>query len=104
MMYVKALPRTTYLELEGAFRSNLMNTHIIASEKEITDTFTLMDLQGNLDRKYTVGFFLSDKPQRNKMLAGWPESAEQNLERLAHAGIPVDRKIPKCMNCESNVF
>ena len=101
MVYVKAVPTTTYSELEKAFRNAAMNTYLIAYEKEVTDTFTLMDLQGNLDRKYTVGYFLNSKAQRGKLKEGWPESPEENLTRLEQAGIPVDRKIPKCTNCES---
>jgi hypothetical protein len=100
-VYVKAVPPVTYKELERSFRTNNMESHIIAYEQEVTDTFTLMDLQGNLDRKYTVGFFFSDKPQRAKMQQGWPETPEENMTRLENAGVPVDRKVPKCSNCES---
>lgn len=69
-------------------------------EKEVTSTFTLMNLQGKLDCKYTVGFFYSDQPQRLALKQGWPSSLEENLERLKDAGIPVERGIPKCSNCD----
>ena len=29
----------------------------------------------------------------------WPHDAEDNLERLANAGLPYDRKVMKCRNC-----
>jgi hypothetical protein len=59
----------------------------------------LVNLQGKLDCKYVVGFYFSDKPQRINLKDRWPDSAEENLERLADAGFPLDRQIPKCTNC-----
>ena len=59
-----------------------------------------MDLQGKLDCKYHVGFFFSDKPQRSTLKEAWPRSPEENLVRLKDAGIPVERGIPKCSNCD----
>ena len=58
-----------------------------------------MNLQGEIGKKYTVSYFTSDKPQRPNMKERWPASVEENLERLADAGIPMDRGIPKCNNC-----
>lgn len=29
----------------------------------------------------------------------WPRDAEENLERLANAGLPYDRGVIKCRNC-----
>lgn len=34
------------------------------------------------------------------MAAGWPKDAEENLERLKDAGLPMDRGIPKCSRCD----
>jgi hypothetical protein len=59
-----------------------------------------MDLQGNLGKKYTVTWRLSDKPLRPKEKDSWPTTPEENLERLEDAGVPVDRGIPKCSNCD----
>ena len=59
-----------------------------------------MNLQGKLDCKYHVGFFFSDKPQRSALKEGWPRNAAENLARLKDAGIPVERGIPKCSNCD----
>ena len=66
--------------------------------KMLTKSF-LVDLQGNLDKKYTVTWRWSDKAARPKEKDGWPSPAE-NLERLEDAGEPVDRGIVKCSNCE----
>jgi hypothetical protein len=58
-----------------------------------------VDLQGNLDKKYSVSWRWSDKAARPKEKDGWP-TTEENLERLQDAGEPVDRGIVKCSNCE----
>jgi hypothetical protein len=99
-IYIKAVPDTTYVQLERAFRSQDLNVWIIGLERELAATYTNMDLQGNLDKKYTVTFRNSPTPKRPKERDGWPASAEENLERLADAGVPVDRGIPKCGNCD----
>ncbi|MCJ1393302.1 hypothetical protein MMC18_006174 [Xylographa bjoerkii] len=98
--YTKAVPDSTYDQLEHSFRHLKFNTHVIAYEKEMTDTYTLMDLNGKLDCKYHVGFFFSDKPPRGSLKEGWPSSPEENQKRLKDAGIPVERGIPKCSNCD----
>lgn len=68
-------------------------------QKEGFESFTLIDLQGKLDCSYVVSFFFNAKPQRVSFKERWPESPEQNLERLADAGFAYDRMIPKCGNC-----
>ena len=98
--YIKATPDATWFQLEKAFRSQHLNVYLIAIEKELAVTYTNMDLQGKLDCKYTISFRLSNKAQRPKEKDAWPATDEENLERLADAGIPVDRGIPKCSNCE----
>ena len=77
-----------------------MNVHIIAYKKEVTDTYTLMDMSGKLDCKYHVGFFWGFKCPRAAMKEGWPKDEEDNEARLSNAGIPVERGIPKCTNCD----
>jgi peptide methionine sulfoxide reductase MsrB len=98
--YVKGIPTITYTALEKAFRSQGLDVYLIALEREISVTYTNMDLQGNLDKKYTVSYRFSDKPKRPKEAEGWPQSAEENIERLKDAGEPVDRGLPKCSNCD----
>lgn len=99
-MYVKASPDTTYIQLEEAFRSQEVAVWLIAIEKPyMVPTMTNMDLQGNLDKKYTVTYRFSPKPTRPREREFWPESPEKNLERLADAGEVVDRGLSKCSNC-----
>ncbi|KAB8290749.1 hypothetical protein EYC80_008386 [Monilinia laxa] len=99
MKYIKASPDATYPQLEKAFRSQNIPIYLIAMEKELSQTFTNMDLQGNLDRKYTVSWRKSSKHNRPKEKENWPATPEENLERLADAGQPVDRGIPLCSRC-----
>lgn len=67
--------------------------------KDREDEISLIDLQGQLDREYVVGYFFSDKPLRANQEERWPSDAEDNLERLANAGLPYDRQVIKCRNC-----
>ncbi|KAJ2903236.1 uncharacterized protein MKZ38_010188 [Zalerion maritima] len=98
-MYVKAIPETTYAALEEAFRSQNVKAYIMALERpSLAMTLTNMDLQGNIDKKYAISYRFSDKPVRPKEREGWP-SCEENKERLANAGEPITRLVPKCMNC-----
>jgi hypothetical protein len=99
--YIKATPDATYLQLENAFRAQEMNIYLIATEKELALTYTNMDLQGNLDKKFTVSWRMSPNHQRPKEKDFWPASPEENIARLADAGEPVDRGIPKCSNCDT---
>lgn len=98
--YIKAIPEMTYVSLEQAFRNQDLGVYVIALERELSQTYTNMDLQGNLDRTYTISYRLSDKPKRPKEAEGWPTSAEKNMERLKDAGEPMDRGVPLCGNCE----
>lgn len=94
------MPELTYPQLEKDCRARKFNVHLIAMEKEHGDTYTIVNMQGEIEKKYCVFYFTSDKPQRPAMKERWPESAEENMERLADAGIAVDRGIPKCRNCK----
>jgi hypothetical protein len=98
--YFKAAPDATYPQIEQGFRAQGFGVYLICMEKELTSTYTNMDLQGNLDKKYTVTWRLSDKPSRPSEKENWPESPEENLSRLEDAGKAVDRGVPKCSNCE----
>lgn len=75
------------------------NERIKLQEKQTFDVFSLIDLQGQMDREYVVGFYFSDKAPRKALKDRWPTSPEDNLERLANAGFPHDRGISKCRNC-----
>ncbi|MCJ1468002.1 hypothetical protein MMC07_006628 [Pseudocyphellaria aurata] len=98
-IYCKSIPETTWAQLERAFRLNNFNTFLVAREKEMLPTQTLVNLQGKQDCKYEVGFFYSFKPQRAFFARGWPSSPEENDKRLEDAGLPMERGIPKCQRC-----
>jgi hypothetical protein len=98
--YVKVNPETTYVQVENALRAQNVGVYLIALEKELAPTFVNMDLQGNLKKTFSITWRFSPKPQKPKEKEGWPETPEENLERLADAGDPVDCLMPKCSNCE----
>ncbi|KAL5321605.1 hypothetical protein ACEPPN_009565 [Leptodophora sp. 'Broadleaf-Isolate-01'] len=98
-MYVKACQDVTYPQLEDAFRTQGVGIYLIAIEKELSVTYTNMDLQGNLGKTYAISWRWSDKPRAPKEMDIWPSSPEENMERLADAGQPTDCKMPKCSNC-----
>ena len=99
-VYSKAASDATYDELERAFRTNGFNTYLIATEHELPKTYTYVNLQGELDKTYKVGFHLSPNPKRETAKQGWPENPDDNIERLKNAGLPMERGIPKCMRCD----
>ncbi len=76
-----------------------MSTHLIARQQEVSDTHTIVNLQGKPDQKYTVSILFAAKPRRAKFAEGYPSSPEENLVRLTEAGFPMDRMVPKCSNC-----
>lgn len=99
-VYTKAASDATYDELEMAFRAQHFHTYLIATENELPKTHTYVNLQGELDKTYKVGFHLSPKPKRQTAKQGWPETPQENLVRLKDAGLPMERGIPKCMRCD----
>ena len=99
-MYTKVASDATFYELEMAFRSQNFHTYLIATENELGKTYTYVNLQGELDKTFKVSFHLSPKPKRETAKQGWPETPEENLERLKDAGFPMERGIPKCNRCD----
>jgi len=98
--YVKAAPDTTYVELEKSFRAQNVSLWLIAIERPLAPTLTNMDLQGHIDKKYTVTYRLQWNPPRPRDRDLWPKDVDENLERLADAGEPANRGKPKCRNCD----
>lgn len=100
-VYVKSSPSTTYPELEEAFRSQKLPLWLIAIEKTgLASTLTNMDLQGELEKKYTVTYRFQWNPPRPRDREVWPKDVEENIERLKDAGEVVPRGVPKCRNCD----
>jgi len=96
--YVKSVPETTYVELENSFRKATLDVYVMALPKKLAVTFTNMDLQGELGKKYTVTYRWSPNPSRPIERDGWP-SPEENLKRLEDAGAAVKINLPLCLNC-----
>lgn len=98
--YCKAAPTVTWVELEELFRVNNMNTFLIAKQIEVEKVYTITNLQGEGDKEYVVSFETSAKPRRKIASDAWPASPEENIERLGNAGLPMDRGVMKCNNCD----
>ena len=99
-MYHKAVPELSYLELERALRTNEIAIYLIATDKRMMDTQTLVNLAGKLDCRYQVGYYFKKTPRSAMMAESWPANDEENHERLKDAGVPIDRGIPKCLRCK----
>jgi hypothetical protein len=85
--------------VEEALRHDGLSVYLIAKQQEIAPNMTIIDLVGNAKKEFVLSVQLSAKPRRAKMAEGWPESPEQNLERLASAGYVQDCGVPLCGNC-----
>ncbi|SMR43876.1 unnamed protein product [Zymoseptoria tritici ST99CH_3D1] len=101
--YAKAFPELTLVDLEATFREADFNTYLIAKEQEVSDTHTIVNFQGKPDQKYVLSFQFSARPRRVKFSEGWPTTPEENIERLAEAGVVMDGFVQKCRNCEQIV-
>ena len=104
-MYAQALKGLTFAELEEAFRGSELNTYLIAKQQEVSDTHVIINLQGQEqpgpdEGGFVVSFQFSAKPRRAKFATGWPESPEDNITRLATAGLIMDGAKSKCTNCD----
>lgn len=98
--YVKATQgEATYRGLQEVLIENGINLWFIALEKPNLGTFTNMDLQGNMEKKYTISYRFSEKPERPREREGWPESREEILTRLEDAGDVVSNGKSQCSNC-----
>ena len=65
----------------------------------IQKAYTLIDLQGNIDRQYEVVISHDIEPRRPKYADLYPKNHEENVERLRNAGLPYPRSVPVCTNC-----
>ncbi|KHN96988.1 Zinc finger, CCHC retroviral-type [Metarhizium album ARSEF 1941] len=98
--YVKAVGGDiTYRQLQSLFIDKGINLWLIASERQLVNVFTNMDLQGHTGKKYTVSYRFSEKPERPHEAESFPKSREELLGRLDDAGEVVDTGLRKCQNC-----
>lgn len=87
-------------DVEAALSEDNLGIFLIAKEvQELAKNMTIVDLVGNAGRTFVLSIQLSAKPRRQKMAQGWPESPEENFERLKSAGYVEDKGIPLCGNC-----
>lgn len=77
-----------------------MHTFLIAKDQCISDTHTIVNLQGKPGMKYAVSIQFTNKPRRAKFAEGWPGTPEENITRLSDAGFIMDSLQPKCRNCD----
>ncbi|KAL6921944.1 hypothetical protein ACHAP8_008803 [Fusarium lateritium] len=99
--YIKSMHgEITYRQLQEAFIDNGIGLWLISTERTLVQVFTNMDLQGNVDKKYTVSYRFTEQADRPREIEGWPKNREEILERLDDAGEIVDRGLPLCSNCK----
>ncbi|RFN49562.1 hypothetical protein FIE12Z_6186 [Fusarium flagelliforme] len=99
--YIKAMDGDiTYKELQESLIEQGIGLWLVPTERTLIQVFTNMDLQGNIDKKYTVSYRFAEKPDRPREMEGWPKDREELLERLNDAGEIVDRGVPLCTNCK----
>ncbi|QPH04320.1 hypothetical protein C2857_001229 [Epichloe festucae Fl1] len=98
--YVKAVGGdVNYHQLQTMFIDEGVNLWLIASERQLVNVFTNMDLQGNTGKKYSISYRFSEKPERPREIESWPKSREEILNRLEDAGEIVDSGQRRCHNC-----
>lgn len=98
-LYTDALPEVTYVDLEDAFRNMNIPVYLVAIEKHVINSFTVVDLQGNIDETYVVWIRKSPNPSRPYEAEMWPPSPEENMERLKDAGVVESRRAVRCSGC-----
>lgn len=64
---------------------------------------TAVNLQGKVGCKYVVSYSLTTKARRERQKEAWPETPEDNIERLKDAGEPLEQTIPVCFRCNGNL-
>lgn len=98
--YVKALDgAVTYKEIQESLIDKGINLWLIATERQLINVFSNMDLQGNMGKKYSISLRFSEKPERPREIDLWPTSREEILGRLDDAGEPVNNGQTKCHRC-----
>lgn len=98
--YVKSVGGdVNYHQLQTMFIDEAVNLWLIATERQLVNVFTNMDLQGNTGKKYSISYRFSEKPERPREIEGWPKSREEILDRLEDAGEIVDSGHRRCHNC-----
>ncbi|KAK5086765.1 hypothetical protein LTS08_007178 [Lithohypha guttulata] len=96
----KANPDLTYVQIEKELRKRGSKIFLIGLKKEVAVAYTNVSLQGDINKTYTLGVFTkTDSCPRPILMPAWPKGPEDNLARLEHTGLPMERGIQICNNC-----
>ncbi|KAF3173722.1 hypothetical protein EYR41_004520 [Orbilia oligospora] len=103
--YVALCPDSTFPTLQNAFKEEGKFAYgLVAIKKDITGTQVIVDLQGNMNKKFVVTFQTSVKGRRTKGAAKDPErfpvDDNDNMSRLENAGFVQESYVPWCYNCK----
>jgi len=100
----KAVPEITYPQLERELRKRHLHIYLIGLKKEASPAYTNTNLQGEVGKPYQLGIFTkSSKCPRPILMPIWPKDDAENLERLQDTGVPLDRGVMVCSNCDELV-
>jgi hypothetical protein len=67
---------------------------------DLQPTLTIVNMKGEPNQEFCLLFRESPNPQVIYDENGWPESPEENMERLKKCGVEVDRKVLFCRRCK----
>lgn len=95
----KAEPSLTYVDVEKELRSRKLAFYLIGLKKDVAQAFTNVDLQDEIGKTFTLGIYTKPTCPRPILMENWPADAGENMTRLADVGIPMERGIPVCSNC-----
>ncbi|EWC48845.1 hypothetical protein DRE_00150 [Drechslerella stenobrocha 248] len=102
--YTKMQPESKLADLQVAFKNDGFGYNLVAVKKEITNSQTIVDLQGNLNKEFVVTFQSSLKGRRSRFATSnagrFPENDDENFKRLGNAGFVQESFIPWCGNCK----
>lgn len=91
----------SYADLEKECRKRRFNIYLIALKKDVALAYTNVDLAGNVGKTYTIAYYTSASCPRPILMPMWPKDAAENLTRLEDVGVPMERGVPICKNCET---
>lgn len=91
----------SFLNLEKECRNRDFSIHLIALKKDVAIAYTNVDLDGSAGRTHTLAYFTSASCPRPILMPLWPKDAAENLERLEDVGVPMERGVPICGNCDN---
>lgn len=91
----------SYVDLEKECRKKDFNIYLIALKKDVAIAYTNVDPAGNIGKTYTLAYYASASCPRPILMPMWPKDAADNLARLEDVGVPMERGVPICSNCNN---